>query len=113
MNQDHLFEEHLKSAKLMYDQGKDKKYIETKLSEKSIDPQQLEEIMKQIKRLWHAKRSKNGAQLVLLGILLLGGGFISTIFLHFTGSNSLDFPLYGITATGCIILVIGLIFIFH
>lgn len=113
MNQDLLFEEHFKTAKLMFDQGKNIKYIETKLSEKGIPDEQLEAIMKEIRKLWHAKRSKNGGSLVLLGVLLLGVGFVSSIYLHFTGSNSLDFPLYGLTAAGAVILIIGLVYIFH
>ncbi len=113
MNQNPLFIDHLKSAKLMFDQGKDMVFIETKLKEKNIESQHLEEILKQLKRLVYAKRNKTGTQLIIIGVLLLGIGFISSILLHLNGSNSLDFPLYGLTATGIIVLIVGLIYLFH
>ena len=113
MNQDPQFIEHLKSAKLMFDQGKDMLFIEVKLKEKNISAPHLEEIQKQLKRLLNAKRNRMGTQLILLGVLLLGVGFISCIVLHLNGSNSLDFPLYGLTATGIVVLIIGLIYLFH
>lgn len=113
MNQDPQFIEHLKSAKVMFDQGRDVLFIEAKLKEKNISALHLEEIQKQLKRLLNAKRNRMGTQLILLGVLLLGVGFISSIVLHMNGSNSLDFPLYGLTATGIVVLIIGLVYLFH
>ncbi len=113
MEQNNLFEKHLQNAKLMFDQGKDIEFIKTQLSTKNIEPQELEEIINQIKKLRHKHRNINGVKLILAGVLLLGIGFISSIYLHFTGSNALDFPLYGITAVGAVVLIIGLVFIFN
>jgi hypothetical protein len=50
--------------------------------------------------------------LVLVGVVLLGLGFVSCIFLSDTGA-SLDFALYGLTAIGAVILIAGLAMIFH
>ena len=111
MEQKILFQEHLNDAKLMLDDGQNVKNIEKKLLKKGIELQQHEEIMKEIKRLWHAKRTKTGAKLVFAGVLLLGAGFFTCIILHLNGSSSLDFPLYGLTAAGGIIFSIGLVFI--
>jgi hypothetical protein len=113
MEQKILFQEHLNDAKLMLDDGQNVKNIEKKLLKKGIELQHLEEVMKEIKRLWHAKRTKTGAQMVIVGVILLGAGFFASILLHLNGSNSLDFPLYGLTAAGAIILSIGLVFIFN
>ncbi len=113
MNHDPLFIEHLRKALTLFEQGKDIKFIEDKIASVNIDPLQKEIILKQIKRLWHVKRNKIGTQLIIVGIIFLGIGFISSILLHLNGSNSLDFPLYGLTATGIVILIIGLVYLFH
>ena len=113
MNQSSHFGEHLNYAHLLFEQGKDLIFIETKLKEKNIEQADLEEILKQIKRLSNIHRNKRGVQLILLGVVLLGVGFITSILLHLNGSTSLDFPLYGLTATGIIVLIVGLIYLFH
>ena len=113
MNQNSQFGEHLNYAHLLFDQGKDLTFIETKLKEKNIEQQDLEEILKQLKRLNHIQRNKRGVQLILLGVILLGVGFITSILLHLNGSTALDFPLYGLTATGIVVLIVGLIYLFH
>lgn len=113
MNQNLQFGEHLNYALLLFEQGKNLTFIETKLKEKNIEQQDLEEILKQIKRLNHIQRNKKGVQLILLGVILLGVGFITSILLHLNGSTSLDFPLYGLTATGIVVLIVGLIYLFH
>lgn len=113
MNQPPQFGEHFNYAHLLFEQGKDLLFIETKLKEKNIEPQELEEILKQIKRLHHKKRNKTGTQLIVLGVILLGIGFITSILLHLNGSTALDFPLYGLTATGIVVLIVGLVFLFH
>ena len=112
MNQDPAFKEHMKNALILFDQGKSLKFIEDKLTSNNIDASHSEIIMKQIKRMWHAKRSKTGTQFIIIGVILLGVGFISSILLHLNGSNSLDFPLYGLTAAGIVILIIGLVYLF-
>lgn len=113
MEQNPIFQQHLNEAKLLFEQGQDAKGIETILLKKGIESQHLDGVLKQIKRSMHAKRSKTGVQLIIAGVLLLGLGFIASIVLHLNGSNSLDFPLYGLTAIGATILIIGLVFIFH
>lgn len=113
MNQSPQFGEHLNYAHLLFEQGKDLTFIETKLKEKNIEQQDLEEILKQLKRLNHIQRNKKGVQLILLGVILLGVGFITSILLHLNGSTSLDFPLYGLTATGIVVLIVGLVYLFH
>lgn len=113
MNQSPRFGEHLNYAHLLFEQGKDLAFIETRLKEKNIEQGDLEEILKQMKRLIHIYRNKRGTQLILLGVVLLGVGFITSILLHLNGSTALDFPLYGLTATGIILLIVGLVYLFH
>lgn len=113
MEKNPQFLEQLNQAKVLFDQGKNSAFIEGKLKEKNIQPEHLAEILKLIKHIDHSERNKKGAQLIIFGVILLGAGFVTSIVMHLNGSNSLDFPLYGLTAAGIIVLIAGLIYLFH
>jgi hypothetical protein len=112
MEQHFPFHESLSTAKMLIEQGKDNAFIEEQLVKKGIDSTIITEVLKQVKHIRKAKRTKNGTYLILLGVFLLGLGFICCILLSGTGT-SIDFALYGLTAIGAIILVAGLAMIFH
>lgn len=65
----------------------------------------------QIKRIRNKKRTKTGSKLILLGVLILGVGFLSSVLLHHFNKD-ITFPLYGLTALGTICVSIGLVMIF-
>ena len=103
--------EHLEEAKSLLNQGYDMAYIEAKLKQKNLDESSYIEILHQLKRFRNSKRTKNGTILVLIGVILLGAGFISCIAIHLNG-GSVGFSLYGLTTIGAIVLTIGLVLIF-
>ncbi|MBL7884498.1 MAG: hypothetical protein JNL69_10550 [Bacteroidia bacterium] len=106
------FHTYLNTAKLLIEQGRDNAFIEAHLTQQGVDSKLMVEILEQVKRIRNAKRTQNGSMLVLAGVVLLGLGFVSCIFLHDAGA-SVDFALYGLTAIGAIVLIAGLAMIFH
>ena len=112
MEQHFPFHESLTTAKMLIEQRKDNAFIEDHLAKKGVNPTIISEVLKQVKHIRNAKRTQNGTYLILLGVFLLGLGFICCILL--TGTDtSIDFALYGLTAIGAVILVAGLAMIFH
>lgn len=97
---------------MLIDQNKDNAFIEAHLIQKGVAPTIISEVMKQVKYIRNASRTKNGTFLILLGLFLLGLGFICSILLA-GSATSIDFALYGLTAIGAIILLVGLTMIFH
>ena len=106
------FNDSLAIAKRLIYQGKDNAFIKNELIKHGVDATVISEVLKQVKHIRNAKRTKNGTLLILTGVFLLGLGFILCILLSGTGA-SIDFSLYGLTAIGAIILVAGLAMIFH
>ncbi|MCC6837755.1 MAG: hypothetical protein IT234_04360 [Bacteroidia bacterium] len=112
MEQYPTFHQHMNTAKMLLEQGRDNAFIESHLQQQGLDSNLLSSILEQVKRLRNAKRTQNGSMLILAGVVLLGLGFVSCIFLHDAGA-SVDFALYGLTAIGAVVLVAGLAMIFH
>ncbi|MBL7890102.1 MAG: hypothetical protein JNL24_11130 [Bacteroidia bacterium] len=112
MEQHPTFHQHMNTAKTLLEQGRDNAFIESHLQQQGLDSHLLSSILEQVKRLRNAKRTQNGSMLILIGVILLGLGFVSCIFLHDSGA-SVDFALYGLTAIGAVVLVAGLAMIFH
>lgn len=96
----------------MSDQGINLQVIEGFLREQKAEPELIEHILQVIKQRKHKTRNQRGTKLILIGVLILGIAFISSVYLHATGSYNLDFPLYGLTGAGAIILLAGLVLIF-
>lgn len=70
------------------------------------------ELLRHINKIRNKKRTRTGSILVLIGVIILGIGFISCIILHYLDQD-INFSLYGLTCIGAIALIIGLILIFN
>ncbi len=96
----------------MLEHGQNLNSIINHINSKNLDQESVEYIIKYIKKLHHAKRTKNGSILALIGVIFLGLGFIFSMILHSTG-NTLEWSLYGLTSIGAILVLIGLFLIFN
>jgi len=105
-------QKHVYDLKLLIDKGAGMEEIVSALKTKGIEQDKIEKIIAYLKKAEHKKRIQNGNFLVLIGVVLLGLGFISCIFLHDAGM-SVDIALYGLTGLGALILVIGLFLLFN
>jgi hypothetical protein len=108
------------SAKELNNETQIKKWIEEGLTNEAIvanfqklgfDDNQLNELQILIKKIKNKKRTQTGSILVLIGVIILGLGFIGCIVLHYLGAD-INFSLYGLTGIGAIALIVGLILIF-
>ncbi len=93
------------------DEGLDNEAIITNLKKLGYEEGHLVELNLLIKKIRNKKRTQTGSVLVLIGVIILGLGFISCIVLHYLG-NDINFSLYGLTGIGAVILIVGLILIF-
>ncbi|HEY0031057.1 MAG TPA: hypothetical protein VGC65_09885 [Bacteroidia bacterium] len=73
------FSQSLSTEKILIEQGHNNAFIENLLAQKGIDAAVIEEIMKQVKHIRNAKRTRTGSRLVLIGVILLGIGCISCL----------------------------------
>jgi hypothetical protein len=105
-------QKHIYDLKLLLDKGADMEEITASLKTKGIEQEKIEKIVAYLKKAAHKKRVQMGNLLILTGVILLGLGFISCIFLHDAGM-SVDIALYGLTGLGALILVIGLFLLFN
>ena len=103
---------HQEVIRTLVAQGHDNVFIEQHLIEKGIDKLQVPELLASAKRMRHAMRTRKGSLLVVLGVLILGMGFISCVIIHNTGGE-IGLPLYGLTILGLCIVFGGLVFIFQ
>ncbi len=78
---------------------------------KGFDESELKELQMLVQKIRNKKRTETGSVLVLIGIIILGLGFISCLLLHYLG-NDINFWLYGLTGVGALALFMGLILIF-
>ena len=76
-----------------------------------FDESELKELHMLIQKIRNKKRTETGILLVLVGVIILGLGFMSCLLLHYLG-NDINFWLYGLTGIGALALFIGLILIF-
>lgn len=95
----------------MLAQGHATEAIEKHLLDKGIETSQVAQMLIDAKRLRSAIRTRKGSLLVLLGVLILGIGFISCVVLHSNG-GAITTPLYGLTLVGLTIVLCGLVMIF-
>jgi hypothetical protein len=112
MEQHLTFDTHFNSAKMMLEQGHESDFIVSHLHKEGVDPATISEVLLHLKRLRNSKRTQTGSRLVLLGVILMGLGFLSCCFLLDPGS-SLTIALYGFTSIGVIIMLAGLVMIFN
>lgn len=108
------------STKELNNETQIKKLIEEGLANEAIvanfqkmgfDENQLNDLKILIHKIRNKKRTQTGSRLVLIGVVILGLGFISCIVLHYYGAD-INFSLYGLTGIGAIALIVGLILIF-
>lgn len=102
---------HHDQIKNWIEQGLDNEAITANFQKMGLDENQLNELQILIKKVRNKKRTQTGSMLVLIGIIILGLGFISCIVLHYLGSD-INFSLYGLTGIGAVALIVGLILIF-
>lgn len=93
------------------EQGLEDEIILVNLKKAGLDDIEISDLHAKIKKIRNKKRTQTGSMLVLIGVLILGLGFISCIVLHYLG-NDINFSLYGLTGIGAVTLIIGLILIF-
>jgi hypothetical protein len=94
------------------EEGLDNEAILSHLKNEDYQNTDLNEILHQINKIRNKKRTRTGSILVLIGVIILGIGFISCIILHYLDQD-INFSLYGLTCIGAIALIIGLILIFN
>lgn len=86
--------------------------VEAHFKKEGLSDELTAAVMHELKKRRHAERSRYGSIMLVTGVLLLGIGFFSCVSL--TNSNSsISFALYGLTTIGAIILIAGLVFLFH
>ncbi len=112
MEHDSKFDVILQELTLLLNQGLDKKSIEKHLLNKGLNSSEIEYLYKSARNKQGTLRTKNGKTLVLIGVMLLGIGFISSFLMYHSGGN-FSLPLYGITLVGLLLLFIGLVLIFQ
>lgn len=111
MEQTNALSSHIDFAKNLINEGNDNNAIIIQLKKKGLDDVHVEEVMKEVKRFRNARRTRLGSLLVLIGVIILGAGAISTIIIHMY-DGSVGFSLYGLTGIGFVILMTGLVMIF-
>lgn len=112
MSQEPLEAKMLREAEEMSVQGISMPVIEQFLKERHLDEELILHIMEVVKKEKHQRRSRNGTKLIVAGVVILGVAFVSSVYLHATGSHNLDFPLYGLTGLGATLLLGGLVLVF-
>ncbi len=108
-NTNGLFEkaQRLLSAQYSLDDIREKLFKENDASEEEI-----EHIIKQLKKIQHEKDHKTGRTLILMGAILLLAGFVFT-FLNIYANQPVHFAMYGLTSAGLAVLFVGLYFVFN
>lgn len=102
---------HHDQIKTWIEQGLDNETMLLNFRRQGLDESQITDLELQIKKTRNKKRTQTGSILVLIGVIILGLGFISCIILHYLDQD-INFSLYGLTGIGALILIVGLILIF-
>jgi len=112
MQQNRTFYQHLSDAKEMQKKGTDISVIKESLIINGADSNSIDEIILLLKPSSKSHKYKTGTFLLIIGLILLGFGFIASVL--FTNNETmLNLSLYGITGIGAILLIIGLAMIFN
>jgi hypothetical protein len=82
------------------------------IKENNASEEEVEHIIKQLKKIQHEKDHKIGRALVLIGAVLLLAGFVFT-FLNIYANQPVHFAMYGLTSAGLAVLFVGLYFVFN
>jgi hypothetical protein len=95
----------------LIEQGKNLEEVKHILQSEIADEKVLADLMHELKRNVNKRRTKSGSLFVLLGVIILGLGFLSCLIMHFCGGD-IDLLLYGLTTIGAMFLTIGIVLIF-
>jgi hypothetical protein len=112
MNASTLENSHQNKIKTWIEEELDNETIILKLRSEGLEESQINELQILIKKIRNKNRTRTGSILVLIGVIVLGLGFISCIILHYMGQD-INFSLYGLTGIGAIVLIVGLVLIFN
>jgi len=102
------YEENLKDAISWITQGETRDNIRKRLLDKGLEDCVLCNVMNAVSVFYYAKRRERGVGLLIAGSILLVSGFFLTVFL-FHANASIDMAMYGLTGTGILVLLYGLI----
>ncbi len=83
--------------------------IENALRKKGIQDDALQIVLKQITVIRIQKRRSMGLQLILVGAIFLGLGFLVTICFYYSGQD-FGWAMYGGTIVGLVLIFVGLYF---
>ena len=104
-------EEYIQEAEIMYQQHFAVQLIEEHLEKNGADEETIREVRRQLYKHVQAKKRKTGLIFVVIGVILLGMGFLSSLGMFYSGGE-FNFALYGFTMAGLIVMFIGLVQIF-
>lgn len=104
-------DEWLGYAKTLSEEGQDAHLIEAQLLERGLDSYTIDLILKEIDELKQHKKRQRGILLVTVGSLLL---LCCTLFMFLMYSNedAINYPVYGLSLLGLIVIMIGVVEIF-
>ncbi len=102
----------LEEMKMLVSRGFDDQSIQQELIKRGLDEALIAQLMSHSSRIRGAVRTRKGSLLVLVGVIILGIGFLSCVAIHFMGGE-ISLPLYGVTIIGLILVFMGLIKIFN
>jgi len=103
-----LPEEVLSLTRSLYESGYENEKIAKELSDKGHHSY-IEIAMEWVKKCHLEKRRIRGIYFLAAGGLCLFGGFLfSAIAFHSDKSDALNFPLYGLTSIGIVLLLAGM-----
>lgn len=101
----------LNQIKTWIESGLDNHAIIENLKQLGVNENQVADTLRLVNKIRNKKRTRTGSILVLIGVIILGLGFISCIILHYLDQD-INFSLYGLTCIGAVALTVGLIMIF-
>jgi len=106
-NNDEEWEKLYVFAKHLADTNKSFEDIENQLKQKTEDEANIADIIKRLKKLRHAVKTKNGLTKLGIGALFLVVGFLITC-INFHNNQSFTFVMYGFTSIGLVLMLWGL-----
>ncbi|MFM7054393.1 MAG: hypothetical protein ACKOX7_06605 [Bacteroidota bacterium] len=99
---------HLELAKNLVANGKEYDHVIEQLKKHGASDEDAMLFTNQARKSYCMRKRKRGFALGLIGIVLLFSGFFLTVFL-FHADKSIDITLYGMTSSGAILLLLGMI----
>jgi hypothetical protein len=92
-----------------FGRGMTTQQMEAELVKEGIDERHVAEMLRELKKLYYAKRTSQGLVLILIGAIIC---LTSCIVTFFSSYSSMSLALYGLTSIGVVIVFAGLMKIF-